>query len=158
MARLSDLIEDLLKQMIDENQGYLEITRGELAERVRCVPSQITYVLSTRFTNGQGYTVESRRGGGGWIRIQRIVKNTESPSPLLHILRNLPSSLSQQESEVLLRNLVEQGQMTQRLAQLLFAACNDTSLQGLDPNTRNKVRKRIFQNFLAQYVLNGGEA
>ncbi|HEY5465485.1 MAG TPA: CtsR family transcriptional regulator, partial [Clostridia bacterium] len=67
MARLSDLIEETIKHMIEQNDGTVEITRSRLAELVNCVPSQITYVLSTRFTNGQGYLVESRRGGGGWI-------------------------------------------------------------------------------------------
>ena len=78
MARLSDLIEETIKQMIATNNGMVEITRSKLAEMVNCVPSQITYVLSTRFTNGQGYVVESRRGGGGWIRIQRVVLGTGS--------------------------------------------------------------------------------
>jgi len=72
MARISDLIEDIIKQIIEQNDGRVEITRSELADRVNCVPSQITYVLATRFTNNQGYLVESRRGGGGWIRIRRV--------------------------------------------------------------------------------------
>ena len=72
MARISDLIEVLIKQMIEENDGMVEITRAELADQVNCVPSQITYVLSTRFSCGQGYLVESRRGGGGMIRIRQV--------------------------------------------------------------------------------------
>ena len=72
MARLSDMIEDILKQMIEQNDGYVEITRSELADQVNCVPSQVTYVLATRFTNNHGYLVESRRGGGGWIWISRV--------------------------------------------------------------------------------------
>ena len=76
MAKISDMIEDLINQMIQDNSGSVEISRNELAEQLNCVPSQITYVISTRFTNGQGYVVESRRGGGGSIRSNGRVFDT----------------------------------------------------------------------------------
>ena len=78
MARLVDVIEMMIKEMLDENNGAAVINRSDLAERVNCVPSQITYVISTRFTNGQGYIVESRRGGGGQIRISRVQRMPET--------------------------------------------------------------------------------
>src|SRR5690606_12275077 len=73
MRNISDLIEQYLKQMLqDSSEGTVEIQRNELADRFSCVPSQINYVISTRFTLEKGYLVESKRGGGGYIRIQRI--------------------------------------------------------------------------------------
>ena len=86
MARLSDVIECLIKQMIEDNDGYAIISRSVLAERVKCVPSQITYVLSTRFTNGQGYIVESRRGGG---EIRIAVKRVSTTDYLMHTINSL---------------------------------------------------------------------
>lgn len=88
MARLSDVIECMIKQMLEDNNGSAIISRSVLAEQVNCVPSQITYVLSTRFTNGQGYLVESRRGGGGQIRIARIL-HVSSTEYLMHSINSL---------------------------------------------------------------------
>jgi len=94
MAKICDLVETLIKQLIDQNNGVIEITRSELADRVNCVPSQINYVLSTRFTNGQGYLVESRRGGGGWIRIRRVALDTPT-CYLMHTINSLSDQISE---------------------------------------------------------------
>lgn len=159
MARLSDLIEKMIKDLIEANQGSIEITRGELAARVNCVPSQITYVLSTRFTNGQGYFVESRRGGGGWIRIQRIAHQSDKSIQLMHVLQSLDLPLSQQALEVYLRNFVQFQILEQDLARLIFSAISDNSLSAICPKDRDQVRTNIFKNMLIQIILNeeGGE-
>ena len=70
--RMSDVIEEFIKDLFDDNNEYIEIQRNELAEKFNCVPSQINYVISTRFRPSQGYYVESKRGGGGHIRIKKI--------------------------------------------------------------------------------------
>ena len=70
--KMSDVIEEFIKDLFDDEQDYVEIQRNELAEKFNCVPSQINYVISTRFRPSQGYYVESRRGGGGHIRIKKI--------------------------------------------------------------------------------------
>ena len=106
MARISDHIEALLKQMMEQNNGYVEITRNTLADSINCVPSQITYVLATRFTNDQGFLVESRRGGGGWIRIRRVEMNTPT-NYLMHALNTIGDSLSQHQAAVLIRNFID---------------------------------------------------
>ncbi|MGN0508698.1 MAG: CtsR family transcriptional regulator, partial [Ruminococcus sp.] len=70
--RMSDLVAEYIMQMLDEQNGSAEIQRNELAGNLGCVPSQINYVITSRFTPEQGYIVESRRGGGGYIRISRV--------------------------------------------------------------------------------------
>ena len=78
MRNISDLIEGYLKQIIElEGQGHIEIKRSELADKFQCVPSQINYVINTRFTAERGYLVESKRGGGGYIRILRVESHSK---------------------------------------------------------------------------------
>lgn len=72
MATLADAIEAYLKQLIGSTTGVIEVRRCDLAESFSCAPSQINYVLETRFSTDHGYIVESRRGGGGFIRIRRV--------------------------------------------------------------------------------------
>ena len=152
MARISDLIESIIKEMIDQNQGAIEITRSELAQRVNCVPSQITYVLSTRFTNNQGYLVESRRGGGGWIRIRRV--QLAAPAKyLMHALNHIGEQLSQHQAEVLIRNFLDYDIIKQRDATLLLAATADRSLADLEASQKDKVRMNILKNMLTSLIV-----
>ena len=86
--RMSDVIEDFIKDLFEEDESdYVEIQRNELAQHFNCVPSQINYVISTRFKPSQGYYVESKRGGGGNIKIKKI-NNTKSDY-IMHIINNI---------------------------------------------------------------------
>ena len=152
MARISDLVEAIIKQMIDQNDGRIEITRSELADRVNCVPSQITYVLATRFTNNQGYLVESRRGGGGWIRIRRVSLATPTQY-LMHALNAIGESLSQHQAEVLIRNFIDYDIIAEREARLLMAAVSDRSLYEVDVDRRDRIRMIIFKNMLTSLIV-----
>ncbi len=152
MARLTDLIEETIKHMIEQNDGSVEITRSRLAEMVNCVPSQITYVLSTRFTNGQGYLVESRRGGGGWIRIQRIELG-EDTAYLMHALNSIGDELSQHEAEVYIVNFLDYGIITVKDAHLMRAALSDNALSRVDVSLRAGVRMDLFKNMLTSLFL-----
>ena len=155
MARLSDIIEEIIKQMIEENHGYAVISRSMLAERVNCVPSQITYVLSTRFTNGQGYIVESRRGGGGEIRIARV-QRVSSTDYLMHTVNSLGNDLSQQEADIYLRNFLDYGIVKESQAQLMKAALSDQSLVSVDADKKAIVRMEIFKNMLVSLIVSEG--
>lgn len=148
---ISDSIEALLKKMIEQNDGSVEITRGELAEKVKCVPSQITYVLTTRFTNGQGYLVESRRGGGGWIRITRVVHQS-SANYLMHTLNSIGDRLSQHQSTVLVENFLDYKIIDENIAGLLLAATSDRALAALEPQLRDEVRMAVFKNMLTSLI------
>ena len=90
---MSDLIEEFIKELFEENE-YIEIQRNDLAEQFNCVPSQINYVIATRFKPSQGYYVESRRGGGGHIRIQKI--DVSKTNYITHIIKNIGEQLTNQ--------------------------------------------------------------
>jgi transcriptional regulator CtsR len=152
MARISDVLESMIKQMIEDNDGFVEITRNALADQVNCVPSQITYVLSTRFTYGHGYLVESRRGGGGMIRIRRV----EMASPaayLMHALNNIGDQLSQHEAEVLIRNFRDYDILNHREARLIMAATSDRCLSEIGIERKDRVRMEIFKNMLTSLIV-----
>jgi len=152
MARISDYIEMLLKQMMDDNNGAIEITRNTLADSINCVPSQITYVLATRFTNDQGFLVESRRGGGGSIRIRRVEMATPTQY-LMHALNTIGSSLSQHQAEILIRNFVDYDIIRDREARLLIAATADRSLSEIPVELKDRVRMVIFKNMLTSLIV-----
>lgn len=152
MARLSDVIEDLIKTMIEENDGHIEITRGALAEQVNCVPSQITYVLSTRFTHGQGYIVESRRGGGGWIRVQRIRPTSGRGAYVMHVLNEIGEHLTQHQASVYLRNFVDYDILPLETARVMQAALSDQALGRVAPLARDELRMDIMKNMLLRAV------
>ena len=114
---MSDLIESYLKNVLHKNET-VEIRRSEIADQFNCVPSQINYVINTRFTIQQGYVVESKRGGGGYIRIMKV--NLVDEMDVLNALGELvPEELSALEGNHLLQNLYENKLITKREAQMM---------------------------------------
>ncbi|NMA66799.1 MAG: CtsR family transcriptional regulator [Clostridiaceae bacterium] len=147
MARLSDIIENFLKSLINEEEGSVEIQRNELANMFNCVPSQINYVISTRFTTDKGYYVESRRGGGGYISIKRI--NIDSASDyLMHIITSIGDKISQHTCEIFINNFVDYDIIDQREAMLMKAATSDKVMTDVPINKRDDVRATILKNML----------
>jgi transcriptional regulator CtsR len=151
LARLVDVIEAMIKQILDDNHGVAVISRSTMAEKVNCVPSQITYVLSTRFTNGQGFIVESRRGGGGQIRISRI-QRVASTDYLMHSINSLGDDLSQQQAEIYLQNFIDYGIVKQPQSNLIMAGISDNALSRIDPDRKGVVRMDIFKNMLVSLI------
>jgi transcriptional regulator of stress and heat shock response len=152
MARISDHIEALLKRMMDENNGSIEIIRNAFADTVNCVPSQITYVLATRFTNNQGFLVESRRGGGGWIRIHRV-EMTAPTQYLMHALNTIGDNLSQHQAEVLIRNFLDYDIINDREARLLMAATSDRCVSEAGTEHKDRIRMVILKNMLTSLIV-----
>lgn len=152
MAKISDLIESMIKEMMDQNDGWVEITRTELAERANCVPSQVTYVLSTRFTSDQGYLVESKRGGGGWVRIRRA-SYTSPTQYLMHALNAMGDTLSQHEAEIMIRNFIDYQIIEEQEARLLMAAVSDRALNAVEIENRDRIRMMIFKNMLVSLIV-----
>ena len=142
--RMSDAIAAYIQQMLEQTQtGSAELQRNTLAEQLGCVPSQINYVLTSRFTPEQGYVVESRRGGGGYIRIVRVQDDKERM--LLEAARSIGGRLTQNECARLTRSFLSIGLLTQREGALLLSACSDGALSEVDPADRDRLRASIYR-------------
>lgn len=142
---ISDLIESYLKKILKE-QEKIEIRRAEMASQFSCVPSQINYVINTRFTVAQGYSVESKRGGGGYIRIQKVNLNNDG-SLLADLIDVVGSSLSQKDGIAILQQLYNYDIISKREGNLLFAVMASDVLQ-LDKQTEEQTRARMMKVLL----------
>lgn len=147
--RISDIIEQFIAEMMNEGGGETEIRRNELAEHFNCVPSQINYVISTRFAPEKGYIVESRRGGGGSIRIKRIT--VTKSNHLMHIINSVGNALSQLSANIFIKNIYEAGYATKTEAELMLAAVSDKSLPVSQP-IKDQLRAIIFKNMLLKLI------
>lgn len=125
---MSDIIENYLKEVLVANDELVEIRRSEVADRFNCVPSQINYVIKTRFTLQQGYLVESKRGGGGYIRIMKVqvAEDSEVIDSILNILQ--PEVTAKQALHVV-HNIYENGLISKREAELMLVAMDRSVLQ-----------------------------
>ena len=148
---ISDLIAGFLQQCLDETgDGVLEVQRSDLAQRFNCVPSQINYVMSTRFSPERGYIVESRRGGNGYIRITRVRVDRETL--LMHVINSLGSQVDLPSARAILSNLVQSGALEQDLGRTLLAAVGDKALSAVPRPLRDQVRSDILKNVLILQV------
>lgn len=119
--RMSDLVAKYITEMLDEQNGSAEIQRNELAGNLGCVPSQINYVITSRFTPEQGYIVESRRGGGGYIRISRV--SMDRGTATMHIINSVGNSLDKASAEAMLNNMVNRSIIELSVARLWRLRC-----------------------------------
>ena len=148
---ISDLIASFLQECLDETgDGVLEVQRSDLAQRFNCVPSQINYVMSTRFSPERGYIVESRRGGNGYIRITRVRVDRETL--LMHVINSLGSQVDLPSARAILGNLVQSGALEEDLGRTLLAAVGDKALAAVPKALRDQVRADILKNVLILQV------
>lgn len=144
--RMSDIIEEFIKELfIEDDSDSIEIQRNELAQYFNCVPSQINYVIATRFKPSQGYYVESKRGGGGNIKIKKV--NTSKSEYIMNIINSIGNEISSNDIDILLSNLLTDKLITKTEAKLLKVATSDNVLK-LDKSMKDQVRARIFKNML----------
>ena len=143
--RMSDIIEEFIKELLEENDEYVEIKRNELAEHFHCVPSQINYVISTRFKPSQGYYVESKRGGGGNIKIRKI--NNEKSDYLMYIINNIGKEITSNDVDILLSDFLTYNIISEKEAKVLKVATSENVLK-LDSKIKDEVRARILKNML----------
>ncbi len=142
--RVSDVIEEFIKELFNEDEE-IEIQRNELAQKFNCVPSQINYVISTRFKPSQGYYVESRRGGGGHITIKKIT-NTRSDY-IMHIIGNIGETISNQEAEILISDFLTYNLINEKEAKMLRVATSDNVLE-IPKIYKDKLRANILKNMI----------
>ena len=138
--RLSDTIEDFIKMLLSQEEREVELKRNELAEYFGCAPSQINYVLATRFTPDHGYVIESRRGGGGYIRIVRVMEQP-GQSLLQMVLQRIGESITEAECVRLLQQLTERQALQEEAAALIRAAVSAQALSGPSPDAMKNVRR-----------------
>lgn len=147
--RISDIIEEFIKDLFNDEEEYIEIQRNELAEKFKCVPSQINYVISTRFRPSQGYYVESRRGGGGHIRIKKI--NITKSNYLMHIIASMENTITSNEVDIYISNFLSYNIINKTEAKLLKVATSDNVLT-IPQEMKDKVRASIFKNMILNLV------
>lgn len=147
--RISDIIEEFIKEMFEE-ENEIEIQRNYLAEKFNCVPSQINYVIATRFKPVQGYTVESSRGGGGHITIRKL--DIEKSSFLLHIIENIGNRMSAHDVSIFITNFLKEGIINTKEAKLIKAATSDNVLSNIEYKKRDEIRSDIFKNMIVNIV------
>ena len=144
--RKSDFVAQYIMEMLERQDGSAEIQRNELAGNLGCVPSQINYVITSRFTPEQGYIVESRRGGGGYIRISRV--KMDKGTALMHIINSVGDSLDKSAAEVMLRNMLQRRLLEMSAAKLIAAALSDRTLRQVEQDKRDALRADLFKNML----------
>ena len=147
---ISDVIAGFLRDALDDADGVLEVQRSDLAERFHCVPSQINYVMSTRFSPERGYIVESRRGGGGYIRITRV--RVDRPTLLMTVINSIGESVDAQSAAAIVRNLADAKAIGAETAELLLAAVSDAALRNVDSASRGAVRADLMRRMLIHCV------
>jgi transcriptional regulator CtsR len=149
---LTDSIAQMIEEMLNEGGGTLELQRNEMANKLGCVPSQISYVISSRFTPERGYVIESRRGGGGCIRIVR--KQMGRDEYLMHFFCSIGDSIDEAAAVAYLRNLAGNGCINEGEYRLSCAALSGAALAAVPPNQRNTVRASVFKQLILALMSN----
>lgn len=151
MAQLSDSIEHFIKELMEED-AQIELKRNELAQHFGCAPSQINYVLATRFSVDHGYIIESRRGGGGYVRIVRMT-HPSGGSMLESLLSRVGTSIDEESSNAIIALLYERKQVTKKEAMLMRSAVARNAL-ALPVSAKDILRAAIMRNMLTQVFRN----
>ena len=144
--RISDIIAGFIDEMLSEAGGSAELQRAELANRFNCVPSQINYVISTRFSPEHGYIVESRRGGGGFIRITRVEMKPEML--VMHTVNVVGGRIDINTAAALVANLLRGGAVSEAEARMILSAIGNNALRPARPEERDVLRASIFKQML----------
>ncbi|MCA1032730.1 CtsR family transcriptional regulator [Bacillus timonensis] len=147
MRNISDIIEQYLKQVLTmSDRNIVEIKRSEIADKFECVPSQINYVINTRFTIERGYHVESKRGGGGYIRIMKV-KSNDSAHLIEQLLLLIERRISQSSAEDVIYRLVEEEVVSKREAKIMMSVI-DRSVLFIELPMRDELRARMLKAML----------
>ncbi len=143
---ISDSIAKMIEEMLELGGGKTELRRNDLASKLGCVPSQINYVITSRFTPERGYIIESRRGGGGYIRIMRA--QMTSNEYLMHAFHAIGKSLDERSAEAFILNLRERGLLTERETRLIKSAVSPAALESVGAENKNSARADIMRHII----------
>ena len=143
--RMSDAIAEFINACLAE-ENVLEMRRSELAERFGCAPSQINYVITTRFSPENGYIVESRRGGGGYLRIRRVVSGRQAL--VMHAVSSIGDEIDPQSAAAIISNLLAAGAIRAESARIIATALSEQALRAVPPALRPAVRAELIKRML----------
>lgn len=148
---LVDMIEQYLKKEVERcDNDILEVKRSDLAELFSCVPSQINYVISTRFAPEMGFYVETRRGGGGYIRIKKV--DVYKEEIVANIFDKIDNKLSQRVVDIYLKVLLDYNIINESVAEIIKVATSDKSLKNLSMEDKDITRANIFKNVVLNVI------
>ena len=148
---ISDMIEQILNDMLRENEGSVEFKRNDIALRFGCVPSQINYVITSRFTPEKGYIVESRRGGGGFVKIRQV--RFDKTSYVMHFVNAIGGEVDYNTTKVFLSNLYNYDIITNREMNMLLHITSDNVLKNAAlPIDVDSLRAVILKNAVLALV------
>ena len=149
--RMSDLItREIIRMLNESEENTAEIQRNEFAGLIGCAPSQINYVLSSRFTPEHGYIIESRRGGGGYIRIKRVMLN--SSSAFMHIINSIGDSIDSMSTRIVIENCLEAGLISPEIARIMAAAVSNSVMQTVPPMLKDNLSATILKQMLLTQI------
>lgn len=148
---MSDMIANFIVEVLEEANGIAELQRADLAERFHCVPSQINYVISTRFSPEHGYIVESRRGGGGYIRIKRVTGPEKQL--IMHMVNAIGDDIDFATASAFVTNAYNNGLISLRDAKLILAAIGENTLKPIQAEQRGIIRASILKHILINTIL-----
>lgn len=149
--KMSDRITEAILQLLDESgENKAEIQRNEFAEMMGCVPSQINYVLGSRFTPEHGYQIESHRGGGGYIRITRV--HITKSGALMHVVNSIGNSIDSMSARIVLENCVRTGMLSEAAGNMIVAAMSNHVMNTVPPQLRSALRAAILKQTLLTQI------
>ena len=146
---ISNIIASMIQEML-EDEGYTEIQRNELAQKIGCVPSQINYVISSRFTPEHGYIVESRRGGGGYIKITRATYDRNSLK--MHLINSIGNSLSENTCRAHLKNLYDRDIIDEKTVKIFLSALTGNAYRDIPREYGDIIRASIFKQMILNII------
>ena len=147
--KLSDAIADMILNMFDDNTSTIQIQRNDLAQQLGCVPSQINYVITSRFTPEQGYRIESRRGGGGYIMITRAATKENA---LMSLVNSIGNSIDEKSAKANIYNLHYQGLLIDKAGRIMMSVVSDNNFKGVETEIKNQIRASLLKQMLLAYV------
>ncbi len=147
--KMSDIIADMILDMFDDSTSSVQIQRNDLANQLGCVPSQINYVITSRFTPEAGYRIESRRGGGGYILITRA---DNKDSVILGLINSIGDEIDERTARVHINNCSYQKLLDEKTAKMMSAVVLDNNFKGLPQPIANTIRANQLKKMLLAYI------
>lgn len=147
--KMSDLIADMILDMFDDTTSTVQIQRNDLANRLGCVPSQINYVITSRFTPEAGYRIESRRGGGGYILITRAESKDNA---LMGLINSVGDSIDERSARANIYNLNYQHIIDDKSAKMMLAVLSEANFKELERDTADRIRATLLKKMLIAYI------